>query len=363
MEKDKTAEPKTEAPKKKAAYEQFKVWFAHTFKLFEDAQTGEVSWCYRSMPKRLYRNGKTTLWAKTLNKYPRLRKDFFLVVLRSAKKTPVNSLRNWVEETAKNQSGENPFEKLAAFIKAEGLSDFTMELEKHFLRAVGSVMGGVPNKQIFCLVSEEQNIGKTHFVHWLYPEELKDRCMGSLPYAKSKLDLMLAKMFLVNIDEFDGIKKTGGATLKKITSQDTASLYIAFKNIVEIKPRITSFFATRNYSSKGFLNDETGSSRFIVFDMKMIDWKGYTREIKPSSLWEWACAQYLKGERGDITSHRERENNKYNARFFKSREKEKKKPTLCMREKVKRDWKKYWVPIISSISTLSVYIIVSKLFF
>ena len=187
---------------------------------------------------------------------------------------------------------ESPFDQLDRYIKLTDVPPFSFGdmLEFHLVRAIRCALEGTPNRFIFSLVSRRQYVGKTHFIEWLFPEELQNYCMSTLSGRKEKRDTILASKFLVNIDEFSGTKKSNEAQLKAMISQKSAALWVPFKNNIEQRPRITSFFATKNISKEPALSADDDNSRFIIYNVKEIDWS-YAEKIDVNELWQYAIAK------------------------------------------------------------------------
>jgi hypothetical protein len=294
----------------------FERWFSKSFKLFENQISGEVSWASRSRPHQRFLDAKNTLFFKAIKKYPTLQKGHFVATLRNSKKQPTNVLHSYLSAAAADAPKTDPFARLFSYITSTPeAGDFAGALKKHYLRAIDCLYTGKPNKQIFTMVSLRQSVGKTTLISWLFPQSLNQYTMCTLAGRKDKRDVILATKFLVNIDEFSGAKKTSDEQLKAMTAQNTAALYVPFKNEIEHRPRITSFFATRNYTGEGFLNDATGSSRYVIFDVEEIDFE-YSKDIQPDDLWAYAAAAYANGERGDLSPAELAANENYNAQFL-----------------------------------------------
>lgn len=187
----------------------------------------------------------------------------------------------------------NPFEHLDSYFKLFDAPPFSFgsQLEAHLTRAVRTIFHGDPNRFIFCLISKQEYIGKTRFIEWLIPDELKPYSMSVMSGRKDKRDTILARKFVCNIDEFSGAKDSADKQLKAMLSQQSASVWTPFKNQIERLPRITTFFATANYKvGKPILSAESSNSRYILFNIKSIDWS-YSANIDPVDLWAWAAAR------------------------------------------------------------------------
>lgn len=207
---------------------------------------------------------------------------------------PINAVKAFFGQQKYLNHTCSPFDQLDDYFTLDEPApySFASMLEMHLVRAIRSVINGEPNRFIFTLVSAKEYLGKTSFIEWLFPSELQGYCMSTLGGRKERRDTILASKFLVNIDEFSGATVTADAQLKAMVSQRSAALWIPFKNQIEQRPRITTFFATKNLGKKPILSDKSSNSRYIIYNVQSIDWS-YRDKIDASDLWSYAIAKAL----------------------------------------------------------------------
>ena len=118
-----------------------------------------------------------------------------------------------------------------------------------------------------------QGSGKTTFCRRLLPEELQTYYNDRLAM-KNDNDIFIAmsSYALINIDEFDVLKKGQQPLLKYLLSKHDIKMRPPYGKVVEIRPRYASFIATTN--NRRPLMDNTGSRRFICISADTIDNKG-----------------------------------------------------------------------------------------
>lgn len=189
---------------------------------------------------------------------------------------------------------------------------FETMFKKHLVRCIAAVMGTGINKHCFILQSERQNTGKTHFIRWLVPKDLSDYYMEDITMDKDGL-AALCNSFIVNIDELTTIDNIDINRLKSLLSKDTVKIRLPYdKHHTQLK-RISSFFGSTNKPE--FINDESGSVRWICFKIKYIDWN-YPKNINVNNVWNQALQLYKNGYNSslnneDININEERNNNIY----------------------------------------------------
>ena len=237
--------------------------------------------------------------------------------LKSIYYQPLNPVKEVFVPAAYLKKNASPFDKLEGYFTVKGDPPMPLgkALEMHLVRAVRCVLDGRPNRFIFALISVDEYVGKTEFIEWLFPAELRDYCMSTLSGAREKRDTILASKLLVNIDEFSGALKSSGAQLKAMISQKTAAIWVPFKNCIEQRPRITTFFATSNIGKRPLLSSDSSNSRYIIYNVKGIDWS-YKNDLDPAELWAYAIAKAHDPKYvAELTIEQVRELERYNKTF------------------------------------------------
>ncbi len=95
-------------------------------------------------------------------------------------------------------------------------------------------------------------------------------------------------------------RRADNEALKHFLTAEQVSQRKPYGRYTISKPSRTSFIGTVNPTGYGFLNDKTGSRRFVVCDIRSIDWQTYTMELTPDLIWGEAYALYLGGEPAEL---------------------------------------------------------------
>lgn len=139
------------------------------------------------------------------------------------------------------------------------------------VRVVFQSLGGTQfNKHCFTFVGKQHD-GKTSFFDYLVPEALKNYYKKGYDFhggRQSKFSLV--QNFIVNLDElaqFD--KKDLNNEFKATLSESTVKYAPLFSNTEVPFARRASFVASTNHFD--FLTDETGSVRWIIFNVVNIN--------------------------------------------------------------------------------------------
>lgn len=120
------------------------------------------------------------------------------------------------------------------------------------------------------LLIGKQGSGKTSFCATVLPPELRDYYNDRIDFKnETALNLGLSSFALVNIDEFDSVKRSQQPLLKYILSKNDVKMRPPYGKAYEQRRRYASFIATTNNLCP--LVDSTGSRRFICIKADAID--------------------------------------------------------------------------------------------
>ncbi len=161
-----------------------------------------------------------------------------------------------------------------------------------------------------------QGCRKTTFASMILPNELRDYYNDKVDF-RSDSDLMagLSRFALINIDEFDSLKKSQQPTLKYLLSKSEVKFRPAYGKTIEQRRRYASFIATTNLSHP--LVDRTGSRRFIC--IKVTDGTHIDTEtpIHHDQLYAQLLAELNEGQRFWFNDEETAEVQEHNAPFVR----------------------------------------------
>ena len=212
--------------------------------------------------------------------------------LNSNSMTKVSSLK-LLMESLPEWDNQDHIGEFCKYVDTTDNARFEEFLRLWMTSAVGMVLepsnNQAVNRLVFCVQSTQQRIGKTSMARWLgdpfnteYSSALKE--FDSPDNSKdAKLDL--TNNLIVVIDDIDNWHSKGVKRLKSIISARNIKVRPPYGLRSIDAARTASFFATTN--SSGFLN-EPGDTRWVVFELVSIDWKGYTSTLDAVNLWSQA---------------------------------------------------------------------------
>ena len=209
-----------------------------------------------------------------------------------AHSTPYNPIQEYLESLDKKWKGDSQIDKLCSFVQARDFGDredgyyqarFARIFKKWLVACVASWMGKWRNDVILGLISGTEGIGKTSFIEFLMPRELKPLLVKA---EKRDENFDPSRAFVQNafilFDELNGIKKSNIETIKSImTSADVNIKFRAFPRIAN-----AALATNRCCENGGFMKvGEIYGRRFANIEVESIDYKKYTELIDINQIW------------------------------------------------------------------------------
>ncbi|MCS4238298.1 virulence-associated E family protein [Myroides odoratus] len=212
-------------------------------------------------------------------------------------------------------NGNDYIKEYASYVNTDDNELFAHHLLKWAIRAVKTVIHPEQiNKNCLVLANGDQNAGKSYYLEFLTPKSLKRYYSQNIGITKDDR-IKLCKTFIVNIEELDVMGKADINSLKAIISQTTVNERLPYADKSTLLYRICSFTASTNQLE--FLNDDTGSVRWIVFDViGTLDFS-YSETFNIDNFWSQAyhIYKYHPSFKSDLTSEEVILNEKRNERF------------------------------------------------
>jgi predicted P-loop ATPase len=176
--------------------------------------------------------------------------------------------------------------KLSSYLPVNEAEAFVYHLKKWMARTVKCAIEPTYfNKQAFIISHKEQNSGKTTWCRFLCPPELTNYIAEDISNDKDAR-ILLCKNFLINLDELQALSKKDVNSLKAFFTKAFINERLPYDRKSSIIARICSFIGSTNMIE--FLNDETGSVRWLCFEIfGQIDF-GYSKEIDIQKVWSQA---------------------------------------------------------------------------
>ncbi len=203
--------------------------------------------------------------------------------------------------------------KLCDFISVKDTERFKKHFKKMLVRCIAcALQDDYFNKQVFVLVHDQQNSGKSTFCRWLCPPALEAYITENINTDKDSL-ITLATNFIINMDELATLNKTELNALKSFISKDKINVRLPYERKAVLLPRRANFIASTNKDE--FLTDETGSVRWLCFELKdKIDFT-YKEKIDIDNIWRQAYTLYNDNFQYQLTPEEIIENEAANRKF------------------------------------------------
>jgi hypothetical protein len=172
--------------------------------------------------------------------------------------------------------------------------DLWQECFKKWLVAmVGCVLDDKVINHTVIVFSGKQGLGKTTWVEKIVPKQLKEYLFSGTINPNNKDTLVqLAECMLINLDELENLNRSEIGSLKEIITKTQIRMRKAYGHNNETMPRRASFAGSVNTAQ--FLNDSTGSRRFLCFELEDIK---YQHEVDINLAYSQALFLFKSGFR------------------------------------------------------------------
>ena len=210
------------------------------------------------------------------------------IYLRSNLIPRFNPIAEYFEKLPKWVGGDH-IRTLASYLPAKEPEQFLYHFRKWLVRTVkGALDENYFNKQCLVLVHSEQNSGKSTWCRFLCPPALSKYFAEDMTTDKDAR-IQLTRNFIINLDELSVLARKEINALKAYFSKTMINERLPYDRKNSNLRRTCSFIGSTNRAT--FLNDETGSVRWLCFELNgKIDF-AYSREVDINKV--WAQAYYL----------------------------------------------------------------------
>ncbi len=229
-------------------------------------------------------------------------------ILKAKVKCNINTLRNllhsdycqqydpfrdYFQNLETNEDEVDYINQLANTVKTTKQELWQICFKKWFVAMVACVTNEKAINQTVIVFSGKQGVGKTTWIERLIPRELKEYMFSGTINPNNKDTLIhLAECMLINLDELENLNRTEIGTLKELITKTHIRMRKAYGHNNETLSRRASFAGSVNTAQ--FLNDTTGSRRFLCFEVEHIE---YTHNIDINMVYAQAIELYKNGFR------------------------------------------------------------------
>ncbi len=182
--------------------------------------------------------------------------------------------------------GEDHIKALASYLPMLEPGPFLYHFRKWLVRTVKcATEKEYFNKQCLVLVHPEQNSGKSTWCRFLCPPTLSRYFAEDMTTDKDAR-IQLTRNFIINLDELSILAKKEINALKAYFSKTMINERLPYERKNTTLYRTCSFIGSTNRTT--FLNDETGSVRWLCFELTgKIDFR-YSTDMDIDKIWAQA---------------------------------------------------------------------------
>lgn len=247
-------------------------------------------------------------------------------ILKAKVKCSINSLRNllhsdycemfdpfevYFENLPKNEDETDYIQQLADTVTTTKQDLWRTCFKKWFVAMVACVLDEKQVNQTVIVFSGKQGLGKTTWMEKLMPKQLKEYIFSGTINPNNKDTLIhLAECMLINLDELENLNRSEIGSLKEIITKTHIRMRKAYGHNNENMPRRASFAGSVNTAQ--FLNDTTGSRRFLCFEVENIE---YTHNIDINKVYAQALKLHKENFRHWFNQEEIKEINQNNEQY------------------------------------------------
>ena len=270
-----------------------------------------------------YKASKATLW-KPVTDF--VENSILREIMKAKVKCNINTLRNLLRSDfceqydpfndyfsilSNNEDERDYITELANTITTTKQDLWQVCFKKWFVAMVACVTNEKAINQTVIVFSGKQGVGKTTWIEKLIPKPLKDYMFSGIINPNNKDTLIhLAECMLINLDELENLNRTEIGTQKELITKTHIRMRKAYGHNNETLPRRASFAGSVNTAQ--FLNDTTGSRRFLCFEVQHIE---YTHNIDINLAYAQAKQLYKDGFRYWFNQEEIKEINENNEQY------------------------------------------------
>ncbi len=200
-----------------------------------------------------------------------------------------NPIKEYFMELKKFDQKRDYIKELAFHVTTNDNYAFEYHFKKWLARAViCAIEKEKINKHCLVLANGDQHSGKSTFIQNLIPKKLNNYIAEDIGTDKDSR-IKMCKNLIINLEELSVIGKTEVNFLKSLISKVFINERLPYERRAENLPRICSFIGSTNMVD--FLTDETGSVRWIIFDVIGRINFAYSKTVDIDKV--WAQAYYL----------------------------------------------------------------------
>ena len=212
---------------------------------------------------------------KLQHSHIRISADGLAKLLNSDYANPFDPFREYYENLPKWDTTTDFISQLASTVTLKDATDenkktFAQYLRKWLIATAGcAITDAVVNHTCLTLVGPQGRY-KTTWLNRLVPKSLSSYIhVGTIDPTDKDTKIHLSECFLINLDELETLNKHELGSLKSILTYQSSRLRRPYGHFADQLIRRASFVGSINRDN--FLTDETGTRRFLVFEIESID--------------------------------------------------------------------------------------------
>jgi hypothetical protein len=194
-------------------------------------------------------------------------------------------------------NGVDHITELADYVTTDNQKFWRIQFKKALVRSIACSVEHKENRIVMTMIGGNQETGKTSFIRFLCPPELKAYYTEAAMDGGKDSDIQLSENFMWNLEELSALSNIEVNKLKAIISKSIVKQRHSYDAHAQSNPRRVNFWASTNKDE--FLTDDQ-NTRWVCFNVKSINhnygnYKANIYEIDIKNVWAQAYALYHSG--------------------------------------------------------------------
>ncbi|MFD2573786.1 VapE domain-containing protein [Spirosoma soli] len=222
-----------------------------------------------------------------------------------------NPFRSYIDGLPAWDGTTDHIQQLTDTIKTTNQSFWAKYLRKWLVATVVCLYKDKAVNQQVLILMGRQGLGKSTWLDRLVPKSLNQYYYSGTIEPNNKDTLIhLSECMLINLDELENMNRKDVGSFKQIITQGSILVRRPYARYPENLVRRASFVGSVN--SPRFLNDPTGSRRYLCFEATKID---HNHKVDIDLVYAQAVNLYLDGFISHLSTEEEKEVMKENEQF------------------------------------------------
>lgn len=256
---------------------------------------------------------KNSILLELMQEHIDLATDKYNIFIESIDFSPdYNPFEEYFDKLKPYDKKKDYIKQIAATVKTDDTKRFRKTLERFLVGTLDCLLNSNSVNDVCLVFQSKQGAGKTRWMRSLLPVKYQDDYLyeGGIDTKNKDHNIYLSQYWFIHLDELEALKGNSIEAIKAYITRRMINERKAYGRYSTKFERRASFLGSVNADK--FLSDMTGNRRWLVFNVKEID---YMHGIDPDKLWAQVYELYKSGYKHWFDAEEIKEINAENEKF------------------------------------------------